>query len=254
MLDMFKALAPLFLITALTGIVQAQTAAQDSDSPSSDLASSSLPIGILVQRSGGSLCRATLGISTDVNANSTPLTAASYMAVPEPAPKLLHKHDLVTIIVNEQSAYSTNGTNDLEKTADFDAQIADYIHMTENGSLVPEQPSNPLEFNAIGSRDLKGQAQVNRTDSVTARITASVVDVKPNGTLVLQATETIKTDDELQMLSLSGTCRVDDISLDNSILSTQLFDLHLTKVHKGQVRDTTKRGLFPRLLDWIDPF
>ncbi len=183
------------------------------------------------------------------------MTAASYFAVPEPPAKLLHKHDLVTIIVNEQSAYSTNGVNDLEKAADFDTQIADYLNIDPSRLRVsPQQPSNPLEFKSVASRDLKGTAQVNRTDSVTARITATVVDVKPNGTLVLQAAETIKTDDELQMMSLTGTCRVDDVTPDNSVLSTQLFDLHLTKVHKGQVRDTTKRGLIPRLLDWIDPF
>jgi flagellar L-ring protein precursor FlgH len=255
------ALAPVVLMALLAGVARGQSAgaatppAGGQNTVSSDLAPASLPIGSLAASAGGSLARATLDARTDSSATSTPMSAASYIAVPETPPKLLHKHDLVTIIVNEQSAYATNGENDLEKTADFDAQIADYIHLNPSQfSLTPEQPSNPLEFKAVASRDLKGTAQVDRTDSLTARITASVVDVKPNGTLVLQATETIRTDDELQMMSLSGTCRVDDITPDNSILSTQLFDLHLDKVHKGQVRDTTKRGLFPRLLDWIDPF
>jgi flagellar L-ring protein precursor FlgH len=253
-----RALALVLSLALFAGVARAQTAAtpagQDNQNNSSDLAASSLPIGTLTERAGGSLARATLDARTDTT-SSTPLSAASYCAVQDAAPKLLHKHDLVTIIVNEQSAYSTQGETDQEKTADFDAQIADYIHYDPDGNqLTPEQPSNPLEFNATGTRDLKGTGKVDRQDSVTARITAEVIDVKPNGTLVLQATESIKTDDELQQLSLTGTCRVDDITPDNNVLSTQLFDLHLTKVHKGQVRDTTKRGLFPRLLDWIDPF
>ena len=40
----------------------------------------------------------------------------------------------------------------------------------------------------------------------------------------------------------------------NSVLSTDLHDLDLQKVTKGAVRDTTKRGILPRLLDFINPF
>jgi flagellar L-ring protein precursor FlgH len=72
--------------------------------------------------------------------------------------------------------------------------------------------------------------------------------------MVLQARQRIKTDDEEQTFILSGICRVEDITPDNSILSTQMFDKELTKTHKGAVRDTTKRGWIPKLLDVINPF
>ena len=87
-----------------------------------------------------------------------------------------------------------------------------------------------------------------------ARITAEVVDVKPNGTLILQATEDIKTDEEEQKVTLLGTCRVEDITEDNTVLSNQLYNMSLNKQHKGAVKDTTTRGIFTRLLDWINPF
>jgi flagellar L-ring protein precursor FlgH len=105
-----------------------------------------------------------------------------------------------------------------------------------------------------GTRNLKGEATVDRTDSLTARITAEVIDVKPNGTLVLQAKQRIKTDDEEQQFVFTGTGRVEDVGVDNTILSTQLYDKDVTKTHTGAVRDTTKRGLIPKLLDLINPF
>ena len=80
------------------------------------------------------------------------------------------------------------------------------------------------------------------------------MDVKPNGTLIVQARKRIKTDEEEQQFILTGVCRVEDITADNAILSTQLFDLELQKNHKGAVRDATKRGILPKLLDWINPF
>jgi flagellar L-ring protein FlgH len=81
-----------------------------------------------------------------------------------------------------------------------------------------------------------------------------VLDVKPNGTLVLQARKRIKTDEEEQAFILTGVCRAEDITADNSILSTQLYDLELSKSHQGTVRNATRKGWGGKLLDAISPF
>jgi flagellar L-ring protein precursor FlgH len=107
---------------------------------------------------------------------------------------------------------------------------------------------------ASAGRNFKGEGTVDRQDSFIARITAEVVDVKPNGTLVLQARKKIKHDEEEQVFICSGVCRVEDVSPDNTVLSTQLFDLELTKMSKGQVRNTTKTGVIHKLLDFLNPF
>jgi flagellar L-ring protein precursor FlgH len=211
------------------------------------------PIGVLTQRAGGSLMRAML--NTQAEPGTVQCATASYIAVPDPKPKLLHKHDLVTIVVNETSAYAANGTSDLKKNADFDWQVPNYLRLRlMHLALIGQNPTNPLELKSTAQRDVKGTAQLERDDTMTARITATVIDVKPNGTLVLEASEEIVVDDEEQKIILTGVCRVDDVTADNTVLSTQLYDLNLTKKHRGAVVDTTKRGLVPRLLDWIDPF
>ena len=120
--------------------------------------------------------------------------------------------------------------------------------------MTPVSPATTPELKLSGSRNLKGEAQVDRTDVLTARIGAEVVDVKPNGTLVLQAHKFIKTDDEEQTFTLSGICRAEDVTPDNTVLSTQMFDKNLSKTHTGAVRDTTKRGWIPKLLDALNPF
>ena len=105
-----------------------------------------------------------------------------------------------------------------------------------------------------GTRDFKGEGSVDRTDRLTLRVTAEVVDVKPNGTLVLQARQRIKTDEEEQTFILSGICRAVDVTADNTVLSSQMFDKDLTKTHKGTVREATKRGWLSKLLDVVSPF
>lgn len=105
-----------------------------------------------------------------------------------------------------------------------------------------------------GARTSHGEAEVDRSDSMIARITAEVLDVKPNGNLVLQARKTIRTDAEDQHFILTGVCRAEDITPDNSVLSTQLYDLMLQKNSKGDVHMATERGNLPKLLDYLNPF
>ncbi|MGD0464184.1 MAG: flagellar basal body L-ring protein FlgH [Tepidisphaeraceae bacterium] len=213
-----------------------------------------LPIGVMVQRTGGSLLRAETAGQSDGGALTPDL--ASYYNVPPAKPKLLRKHDLVTIVIRENSQFQTNGTTDLKRKNDLDAIIDSYVTLGwEKGPVMGEHlPVTPIEMKTSGQRDFKGTAQLERDDSYTGRITAEVLDVKPNGTLILEATENIKTDDEEQKVTLIGTCRVEDITADNTVLSNQLFNLSLNKQHKGAVKDTTKRGWFERFFDWVNPF
>jgi flagellar L-ring protein FlgH len=225
-----------------------EKAASDTAEPSA----TSAPIGAIMRETGGSLLRATVSASADAD---VPMKSASFIAVSEQQPKVLKKEDLVTVIVSEISAFSTEGTSDLQKHSDMNAQITGFTqlnlaHLTATGV----SPSQPLGLTTTTDRDAKGTASVDRSDSLTARITARVVDVKPNGTLVLEATKRIKTDEEEQIFTLTGICRADDVAADNTILSTQMYDLSLSKEHTGAVRDTTSRGGFSAWLDKLNPF
>lgn len=204
--------------------------------------------------SGGSLLKATLSARPDPQ--QARLEAVSYFAVPAPEPRTMKKHDLVTIIVREESEFTSEGNTELNKEYEMDATIEELIKLNlEDLQINPGGVGDvPLQVRMNGTREFTGEGNVDRSDSLTARITAEVLDVKPNGTLVLQARGYIKTDEEEAEIILSGICRAEDVSIDNTILSSQLYDKRVEKTHKGAVRDSTKRGWVPRLLDWMNPF
>jgi flagellar L-ring protein precursor FlgH len=212
------------------------------------------PMGKSPPPGSRSLFKAALASQSDTQ--QAKVGDVSFFAVPSPQPKMLKKHDQVTIIIREESTFSSDGSAEEKKTADFNAALEEFVQLKLNnweiqgGALGQANPS----IKAKMARNFKGEGKLDRTDKFTARIQAEVVDVKPNGTLVLQARKRIKTDDEEQQFTLSGTCRVEDITPDNAILSTQLFDLDLEKKNKGSVREATKRGWVPKLLDALNPF
>jgi flagellar L-ring protein precursor FlgH len=206
-----------------------------------------------MQRNGGSLLRASLSSAPDPARAG--IKNISVFAVAEPEPKTIQKHALVTIIVREESEVSAQGTTDIKRQSDIDASLSQFAKLNlKNLALEPGIGATGPSVTANATRNFKGEATVDRSDSVIMRVTAEVLDVKPNGTLVLQARKRIKTDEEEQTIVCAGICRVEDITADNTVLSTQLFDLEFTKVNKGQVRNSTKTGLVHKLLDLINPF
>lgn len=214
-------------------------------------------VSALMKKNGGSLFRASAAVETQSAGAATPAAEVSFIAVPPPEPKTVKKHDLVTIIVREQSEFSASGTTDLKKQAAINAQLEQFIRfqLGKGGVKVTgDALSSPLAIKAGADANFKGEGSVDRSDSFTARVQAEIVDVKPNGTLVLQGSKTIKNDDEEQKFIVTGTCRAEDLTPDNTVLSTQLLDLNLEKQTKGPIRSANKKGWLPKLLDALNPF
>ena len=251
-------------VVLVAGVTFAQTANTDSQPARRETRRQSVPVtstgntraeqtAAAMQQTNGSLLQAQLASKPDPT--QVKPSQVSFFAVPEPEPKTLKAHDLVQIIVREQSEITSKGTNNMTRDSELDAKVSNFVKLKLSSlTLQGLQPATTPEINLSGKRSFQGQGEVDRSDSFTARITAEVVDVKPNGTLVLQARKTIKTDEEEQQFILTGICRVEDITADDTVLSTQLFDLELQKNHKGDVRQATKRGSLGKLLDVINPF
>jgi flagellar L-ring protein precursor FlgH len=244
------------------GVASGQAAPQPQ-SPARDTKRQSLPAGpvtnsadqaaAMMRKTGGSLLQAQLVAQAD--ASQVKPSQVSFFAVPEAQPKTLKVHDLVQIIVQEQSEITSKGTNNMTRDSELDAKVNNFVKLDiAKLKVMGLQPTINPEINLSGIRSFQGQGEVDRSDSFTARITAEVVDVKPNGTCVLQARKRIKTDEEEQQFILTGICRVEDITADDTVISTQLYDLALQKNHKGDVRQATKRGSLGKLLDVLNPF
>jgi flagellar L-ring protein FlgH len=223
--------------------------------PASDLPAKPLSTLELMQGNDGSLMQAEAA-QQSTDGSKKAIGYIDLYAVAPQQPHVLKKHDLVNIVVNEESKSQTAGTSDQERQSDFDAKVDAFVkfELAKFSVQGAAEGANPPEIKLEGDRDFKATGEYDRSDTMTTRLEAEVIDIKPNGTIVLQARRHLKIDEEEINVSLTGTCKVDDIDASNSVLSTQLLDLDLQKSTKGEVHDTNKRGLIHRLLDIIGPF
>jgi flagellar L-ring protein FlgH len=179
----------------------------------------------------------------------------SPLAVKSPDPEKIKTHDLITIIIRESKTATTNSKMESNKDWKLDSSLSKWIRLSDKHGIVPAKfeegnPAAAFDF----KNDYTGDGKYDRKDELTTRITAQVIDVKPNGNLVLEATKEITIDDEGYTIKLTGECRSKDVTPDNTVLSTQIGSPIIDVQHTGAVRDATRRGWLMRALDLFHPF
>lgn len=186
------------------------------------------------------------------------IAAVSMSAVNPPQQRFFAVHDLVTIIVRESTESESDASLDTDKDSSFDGSIEAWPGIRGLDELWDLFVKTDLSANprlaAEFKKKFKGEGNYERTDTFTTRLTARVIDVKPNGTLVLEARKNVKSDREELDMVLTGVCRAEDITGDNTVLSTQLYDLRLNKQHTGELKNATKKGILTKLFEGLFAF
>ena len=178
----------------------------------------------------------------------------SLTAVKVKPPRKFIVHDLVTIIIREQRKYESDGALETKKKFDLKATVGAFLKVDDGllGASTFPNGKPDLDFKFINN--VKNESDKEREDRFTTRITASVIDIKPNGNLVLEARARVMFDNEVSVVTLTGTARHVDVTPDNTILSTQLANKDIVVHNAGAVRDGSSRGWITRLLDVLKPF
>lgn len=180
----------------------------------------------------------------------------SLFYVTAPKPKSYVKNDLITILIDEQSSTTTDADADAEKKLNFNASLEHFIDLTQlYGMRLQSSPRSPIaQVDLNANPKWKAQGSYDRADKLAAKITATIIDVKPNGVLVLEAKKTITKDNEVTTIVLTGNVRTMDVTTSNTVLSSQLADLIVSMKNEGDVKDATTKGWIPRLLDTVFAF
>ncbi len=149
--------------------------------------------------------------------------------------KAVRLYDVVSIVVTESLAASTDGQVKNSRASSANSGLTSLF-----GAL---KSSNALQ-NMVGmsaGSGLSAQGQSTTNSSLVTTFGGEVVDVLPNGMLVVQATRRLTFSQQTQLIKLRGLVRPEDVSAQNQVLSTAMTDLELEVTGKGIVNDSTYR-------------
>jgi flagellar L-ring protein precursor FlgH len=161
-------------------------------------------------------------------------------------------NDLVTIIVVENITGS--GTADSKTNKDSSVNSTVDQLFGQSPSITVAGKTYTPNIKASMKEDFTGIGQTNRTGKLVGTITAKVVEVMPNGNLVLESRKEITINNEKQILILRGMIRPNDVTPDNTILSSKVADAEVFFVGKGIIQDKQSPGWLVQILDKVWPF
>ncbi len=124
---------------------------------------------------------------------AAPLRTMSMLYIDVPKPKEFMVHDLVTLIISETSSAESKQTLNTKKEYDLTTDVGPFPDLAQllGLRLEPGARSNLASLGIINDQELKSKGTAKRSDRFIARITAEIIDIKPNGNLVLEARKTV---------------------------------------------------------------
>jgi flagellar L-ring protein precursor FlgH len=149
--------------------------------------------------------------------------------------KAVRLHDVVSVVVSESLAASTDGQVKNSRASNASSSLTALF-----GAI---KASNAMQ-NLLGQNSALGltaQGQSTTNSSLATTFGAEVVDVLPNGMLVVQATRQLTFSQQTQIIKLRGLVRPEDVSSQNQVQSTAMTDLELEVTGRGIVSDSTYR-------------
>ena len=160
--------------------------------------------------------------------------------------RAMRPHDLISVVVSESLAASTDGTIKNSRASSASSQVSALIGTLHAGNAL----QNLLNQKSAAALNAQGTSQTNSSLSTT--LGGQVVEVLPNGTLVIEAARQVEFSQQTQTIVLRGLVRPEDISQQNQVLSTAISSLELQVRGKGIINDYTHRqNAFVRLLQKI---
>jgi flagellar L-ring protein FlgH len=168
--------------------------------------------------------------------------------------KARHVGDIVTIHIVENTTADNKASTTTDRNSNLSAGITGLFNM-ENKFASANPFFNPFSSvsGSIGSK-FAGTGETKRSGALTAYMTARVVDILPNGNLVIEGNREVRVNADNQLITLTGIIRPADVSADNVIQSTYIADARIAYSGKGVLDERQRPGWFTRVLDSIWPF
>jgi flagellar L-ring protein precursor FlgH len=158
--------------------------------------------------------------------------------------KAVRLHDVVSIVVTEALVAETDGGVKNSRASSANSGLTSLFGLLKTSNAL----QNLVGMNASSGLAAGGQSTTN--SSLTTTFGGEVVDVLPNGMLVVQATRQLTFSQQTQLIKLRGLVRPEDVSSQNQVLSTAMTDLELEVTGKGIVNDSTYRQ--NPLVRWLE--
>src|SRR5579859_4844801 len=161
--------------------------------------------------------------------------------------------DLITIVVQESTTANKDNTTSTSRKASMDAAITAFLYSPAASGLLTKGGQLPaLKYASANTFD--GGGSIKNSEQIVAQVTVRVIDVLPNGNMLVEGTRETSFSGEKQNIILRGIVRPEDVAANNTVFSYNVADAKIQIIGRGTIADSQRKGWFTRIWDKISPF
>jgi flagellar L-ring protein FlgH len=161
--------------------------------------------------------------------------------------------DIVTVVISENNGTSRNNNTSTSRTSGIDSSISSFLYPASVSGLLTKGGQLPA-MSISGKNSFNGGGQIANQETINAQIAVKVIDVLPNGNLVVEGRRQTAFSGEKQDAVLRGTVRADDVSSTNTVYSYNIADASIQYISHGALSDSQNKGWFTKVWDKVSPF
>ena len=139
--------------------------------------------------------------------------------------------DLVSVLLAENTSANRSQNATLKKTAG--AKVSSKGLLNIFGDLGPELGSTVTN---------DGSGQTNQEQTLTGSVTVTVIEIMPNGNLVLRGEKQVALSEGSEVIQVSGVVRPEDIAPNNTVLSRRLANAQISYRGIGDEAAASRAG------------
>ncbi len=145
--------------------------------------------------------------------------------------------DVITVLLNESTQAARAATGSVTRAATNDVVPAGVTkNLTNIGNI-----ASGLNLNSANVTS-KGEGSADQSASLVGSITVSVVEVQPNGNLVVRGEKRLSLTQGSEVIQVSGIIRPEDVAPNNTVQSRRLANASFAYQGGGEIATATRAG------------
>jgi flagellar L-ring protein precursor FlgH len=155
--------------------------------------------------------------------------------------------DVITVNLVEQTAASKKSSANAQRSASLSASITALAKL-------PLAGLNALDASGSDASKFGGQGDAAANNAFTGTITTTVIEVLPNGNLLVSGEKQIAINQGNEFIRLSGVVNPVYVTGSNTVQSTQIADARIEYKANGFIDESEHMGWMQRFFMTVLPF
>lgn len=148
--------------------------------------------------------------------------------------------DVITVLVAfDTTSLNIDSNYTYNRTSKLNAGVSNFFgYESKLKNVFPPAVDPASLINTISNPNNAGTGKLQRKEKMDLKIGATIVQILPNGNLVIQGRQEILMQNELRIVEIKGIIRREDIASDNTVPYEKIAEARIAYGGKGDVTDS----------------